>query len=166
MDTPSTFHPADGADVDDYRKAASEHLPGLLAAASQREVIEFLMKVFEGSRGVLRVREGRVGFETIAPTSYDVEMVRSMLPDWAETVIKNGQILEEDLVQLVKKLRKAGVIDPQHAKSILKTAGKTKATTRFIAVPATAADMAAWDADNAALVPSIPKPERFKGYVI
>lgn len=163
------FYPADWATTEFYTRAARELLPKLGAASTEAErqdITDELRDMFQGTKGILQVREGEVGMAWTATTTYDPAVVTSMLPDWGHNAIVRGQVREFDLKQLIKKLARAGVIEREYGASILQVAAVTQRTHAFIARPADAAYLARWDEEHAALRPAAPKLTRFKGYAI
>ena len=164
----SPFNPAPWLDREQYEGAAKELLPKLAAAKTEVErevIISELREIFHGSQGVIEVEEGRVGFSSSSVTNYNPDIIRSMLPSHAGIVIaKSGKVIAHKLEELVNKLRKAGILDREYAKGIIKS-GRSWLGVTFVAEPADDSHRRRWEQDHARLDESKPV-ERFKGYSI
>lgn len=162
------FYPAPWRDLEEYQAAASTLLPSLAKAKAEGNaddataIVSTLKEMFEGTRGILKVREGRVGWGIVSVSQYDPAVLRSMLPSHADLVIRrDGSVNVDALEKLVAKLRKARILDQMYAREIIKS-GRASVSSGFTAEPSTEVERANFDADTSALRPGI-KPERFKG---
>lgn len=158
------FYPAPWRDLEEYEQAARSMLPSLVKAseADRQVIVAALKEVFEGSRGILQVPEGRVGFAIVTVTQYDPAVLRSMLPSHADLFIRrDGTVNVSKLEELVAKLRKAKILDPMYAREVIKS-GRASISSGFTAEPSTELERANLEADNSLLLPA-RKPERFKG---
>lgn len=163
------FIPAENATREFYERSAREILPKLakITGPERETVIAGILSIFDGSRGVLRLREGEVGFDVTTIKTYDAAIVESLLPDLAWKVIKDGRVITNLLEEELDRQRKAKAIDPAYAKMVLHSACTTETVSNFVARPATPEYLSRWDEEHSPMLP--PKSaalQRFKGYCI
>lgn len=165
---PSRFEPAARYTVAELEAIARVTLDAIRLADSPetRGLYEYELRgIFEGSKGILEVENGRVGWRPVVEVRFDPDLVRSMLGRWADkSVISRGRVSAEGLERKLKKLKRAGVIDPMLSKEIL-SSGKQLDAWEFVCEVFTRAELERKGQDGAPLIENKP-PVKFNGFAI